>query len=63
MFLHDNSHVYSHGYGDPTLTTSIGLTHGRQRELSRVLYPVFLHTYLNLVSRDASATASTLLNT
>ena len=34
-----------------------------KRELSRVLYPVFLHTYLDLVSRDASATSSTLLNT
>ncbi len=33
-----------------------------QGELSRVLYPVFLHTYLELVNRDATAAASSLLH-
>ncbi|KAG1654193.1 hypothetical protein FOA52_004568 [Chlamydomonas sp. UWO 241] len=31
-------------------------------ELSRVLYPAFLHTYLNLVGRDATAAATQLLH-
>lgn len=33
-----------------------------QPELSRTLYPTFLHCYLHLVSKDATAMASALLN-
>ncbi len=32
-----------------------------QGELSRVLYPVFLHSYLDLLGRDATAAAGALM--
>lgn len=33
-----------------------------QGELSQVLYPLFLYSYINLVSKDATALARELFN-